>query len=49
MEKVNTPSKHEMAQMAWYLNVDRSGRPIGFMPRKEFVAKFGEDETYKGL
>jgi len=38
-----------MYEMAWFLKTSKNGGAIGFMPRREFVSQFGEEEADKGL
>lgn len=46
-EESNRPSLYDMRQQAWFLKTNASGQALGFMPRKDFVDKYGEDEADK--
>jgi len=48
-EKEGSLRKRDMYEMAWFLKTSKNGGAIGFMPRREFVSQFGEEEADKGL
>lgn len=47
--KAYSQSLADMYKQAWYLRTNNSGLAVGFMSRKDFVEKFGDEEANKGI